>query len=94
MCLLPSSKRTGLTKLLVRYSAEQVCAKGSFHWLSGMEVLIHFEVRCFGSVITYINMKNEKLLVVKVQFVKHVTQDIFLNKNLNGSVLNARSEEV
>ena len=48
MCLQPSSKRTGLTKLLAKYSAEQYCASWLFHWFSGTEVLIHLAERCIG----------------------------------------------
>lgn len=69
MCLLPSSNKTELTKLLVRYSAEQVCAKGSFHWLSGIEVLIHFDDRSFGSDITY--QHENSPINYKIPFFKH-----------------------
>lgn len=52
ICLQPSSNNTGLTKLFVRYSAEQVFARGVSQLASGTEVLIHLKERCLGVLIT------------------------------------------
>ena len=52
MCLQPSSNSTALSKLLVRYSAEQYLANGVSQFSSGTEVLIHLDDRSFGSVIS------------------------------------------
>ena len=51
--LQPSSNSTGQTRLFVKYSAEQVFASDVSHLSSGTEVLIHFEERGLGSVMTY-----------------------------------------
>ncbi len=51
-CFIPSSNKTGLSKLLVKYSAEHCCANSVFHWASGTDVLIHFQLRFFGHGIT------------------------------------------
>lgn len=52
ICLQPSSKRTWVKRLLVKYSAEQYFASCVFHSDSGIEVLIHFEERFLGFCIT------------------------------------------
>lgn len=52
ICLQPSSNNTALSKLLVRYSAEEYFANGVSHSSSGTEVLIHLDDRSFGSGIT------------------------------------------
>lgn len=51
ICLQPSSKSTGLNKLLVKYSAEQYFDKGCCQFDSGIDVLIHLEERSVGICI-------------------------------------------
>jgi len=48
MCVHVSSNRTGLSRLLVWYSAEQYRAKSVFHFDSGTEVLSHRDDLGFG----------------------------------------------
>lgn len=52
MCLHPSSNKTELIKLFVKYSAEQYFAFGLSQSLSGTDVLIHFFDRSLGFVMT------------------------------------------
>lgn len=51
--LRPSWKRTGLTRLLQWYSAEEYRASGLSQSFWGIDVLIHLADLCFGSLITY-----------------------------------------
>ncbi len=53
ICLHASSNRTGLSRLFVRYSAEQVFARAVSHSASGTEELIHLEERSLGSTIIF-----------------------------------------
>lgn len=56
ICLHPSSNKTGLSKLFVRYSAEHSLAIGLSQSSSGTEVLIQRDDRSLGSGIAYVNM--------------------------------------
>ena len=59
ICFRTSSNNTLLNRLFVWYSGEEYFARSDSHSDSGKEVLIHFEVLFFGSLITYKIKKND-----------------------------------